>query len=298
MRTVEKNRYIFFKKKGYRSSWNGIPAFIKPYSKEFSLCGNFFSSIIIHIIIALLFWGTCFIFKSYFSNLMLFDKPKQNMPDIEFILNGNSGNRKKYKKKSSSKSINNNFNKVSQKNNISRIEKKAYLVNNSKIIDDFSIPAPNIKPLGTNFSSSGRSSRKSSAFSNNHTSDGGFDIGTPDGRGVGIKKGFDKNATKKIVSSYDINPYINELKRNIRWNWKYPRGYENKKVELFLRIAKDGRLIILNVKRTSEIGEVDNAALNAVRKTLPLNPLPSAYKKGFLDVVFTFDGSTSVITKK
>lgn len=156
--------------------------------------------------------------------------------------------------------------------------------------DKFAVPMPKLNSLSSGLGGGGKIKHRASGFDPS-----GASVGTSDGGGKSASNGsgFDKNTTKKMISSYDISPYVNELRRNIRWNWKAPKNPEGKRVELFLRIAKDGRVVILNVKRTSESGEADNAALNAVRRTMPLNPLPSKYSKSYLDVIFTFDSSAN-----
>jgi outer membrane biosynthesis protein TonB len=157
---------------------------------------------------------------------------------------------------------------------------------------DFSMPMPSLNKMSSGLGSSGRTRIHSSGIGSSGSSNSNIDNAFSSGDGSSNHSGFDKSATKKIITTYDISPYVSELKRNIRWNWSAPKGYENKRVELFLRIAKDGRIVILNVKRTSEVGAFDNAALNAVRKCVPLNPLPSKYSKSYLDVVFSFSSGS------
>lgn len=156
----------------------------------------------------------------------------------------------------------------------------------------FPMSMQNLKSMQTGLGGSGRTKHQAAGFDTSSASSlGGFDSSST-GKGSSGHSGFDKNTTRKMITSYDISPYVNELRRNIRFNWRAPKTNGNKRVELFLRIAKDGRIVILNVKRTSEVGDVDNAALNAVKKCVPLSPLPSKYTKSYLDVVFTFDASS------
>lgn len=326
MTTREKNKYKHLvtthHSKNYKSKWNGIPAFMQQYEPQDSLFNHFFLSIFTHIVFFLLLWGLFSVLKIEVINPIF--KTKEKVKDIEFTID--SSTKHGYKSKlSKSKStattetitntnkdlssntkpntdLNSNINPNSTMQNKSKLVKKSTKNGFSSIPiaapDDFSIPMPKFKPAS---SGSGRLGKKtgtnsSDKFSSNSNS---ADIGSRDGslNGSGSAKGtgFDKNATRKAITAYDISPYVNELKRNIRMNWKPAKNSEGQYVELFLRIAKDGRLIILNVKRTSEVGNVDEAALNAVRKTLPLSPLPSKYGKSFLDLIFTFNsGSSSV----
>lgn len=293
----EKNKYKYLSlttrsRKG-RKSWNGIPAFLKKFEPEISLYNHSFYSICGHIAGIIVFAIILHFFSNAFHHI---DKVK----DIEFIIKNSSGHRAKLSRINSSIAAQHNYTTVAPQNLNNKVhDTHSVKESHSSIIpDDFSIPMPKLRPLsGSTGQSSGKRTSGVSESSSFGSSSGdiGSTEGSTNGSGSVNGNGFDKNATRKVVSAYDISPYVNELKRNIRLNWRPAKGHEGKNVELFLRIAKDGRLIILNVKRTSEIGEVDNAALNAVRKTQPLNPLPSKYTKSFLDIVFTFNPSTSSV---
>lgn len=139
--------------------------------------------------------------------------------------------------------------------------------------------------------SSGRSRHHAAGFDASSAGVNGVDTGSSNGRGTSGHSGFDRNTTKKIITTFDISPYVSEMKRNIRWHWRAPKS-GSKRVELFLRISKDGRIIILNVKKSSEVGDVDNAALSAVRNSAPFSPIPAKYSKRYLDVIFTFDSGS------
>lgn len=295
----EKNKYKYLSltkrsKKG-RKAWNGIPAFLKRFEPEISLYNHSFYSICGHIAGIIIFAIILHFFGNAFHHI-------HKVKDIEFIIKNSSGHRAKLSRRNSSVAPSHNYSTLQPQNSKVHDTPAVKESHSQTIPDDFSIPIPKLRPLsGAMGGSSSRSLNKRTSGVSNSSSFGASsdDIGSTDGSANGSGSvngnGFDKNATRKAVAAYDISPYVNELKRNIRLNWRPAKGHEGKNVELFLRIAKDGRLIILNVKRTSEIGEVDNAALNAVKKTLPLNPLPSKYTKSFLDVVFTFNPNTSSV---
>lgn len=284
--------------KKFKINWDGVPVFMKKYEPKNSLYNHFFLSIFNHIVLFLLLWGLFSILKIEILNPIF--KPKEKIKDIEFTLNNSSshGHTPKLSKSTANTQettpINNNLNSSTKPttNMQSNTSKFASIPIASP--DDFSIPTNKFKPAS---SSSGRLSKRLT----NGSSEGlnPADIGTDDGSLNGsdsVKgKGFDKNAARKAVTAYDMSPYVSELKRNIRMNWRPVKSSEGNYVELFLRIAKDGRLVILNVKKTSESGDVDDSALNAVKKTLPLSPLPSKYNKSFFDLVFTFNASSSTL---
>lgn len=299
MKTQEKNKSI--KRKGkIKKIWNGVPATVKQTLFEKTLSESVFASLFFHIAGIFLIWLITFALFFFGIAPKIFPRPKQKTPDIEFNLN----NSKSYAKRSSSSGPAKTIQPVSE---ALPPKTKEVLTHNNKMSNpsakipaktqtsDFDIPMPNFKSLSSGL----KTARKTSGGSSNSASQSGvtghgFDEFASDNAasGGGGGGGFNKSATKKIVTVYDISPYVNELRRNVQWHWKTPAGGENKRVELFLRIARDGRLVILNVKRTSENADADNAALNAVRKCQPLNPLPDKYTKNYLDVIFTFGGSS------
>lgn len=295
MKTLTKNKNKKFKY-SFKANWNGVPATVRQTLFEATLYESFFTSLVWHIIGVLLIWAITFSIMFFGLAPKLFPTPKTKIKDIEFVIKGQSTHRSRHSKAKSVQPSNEtvstpkpeqnkiNSNITPQKNNDGK---------KNAVIPDFSMPMPNLKSLSSGLGGSAKTSSSStSGTSNSPISDINNAFSTSKGSS-GSSAGFDKNTTKKMITTYDISPYVNELKRNIKWNWKIPKGNENKRVDLFLRIAKDGRLIILNVKRTSEIGEVDNAALSAVKKCLPLSPLPAKYNKSYLDIIFTF-GSNSI----
>jgi len=299
----------------FKSTWNGVPAVAKWPIAEQSLYESFVASIFWHVIGALLLWGITFSFMFFGITPKLFPTPKPKIHDIEFIIKNPSRHRTHYPKIEAKQStidtdkmVNIEANKVnsdtkptdSAHQNMSQSSspsgkntmKSKSGTHSKSESSDFSIPMPNLKSLSSGLGGSGRTRNHTTGSQASNSSVGGIDNAFSTSKGVANRSGFDKSTTRKIITTYDISPYVNELKRNVRWNWKAPTNNGNKRVELFLRIAKDGRVIILNVKRTSEVGEVDNAALNAVKKSLPLNPLPAKYNKSYLDIIFTFDSNS------
>ncbi|MDD3436470.1 MAG: TonB C-terminal domain-containing protein [Candidatus Gastranaerophilales bacterium] len=295
MKIQEKSKHkclsLTIRSKKAKKPWNGIPAFIKKSEPETSLYKSFLPSITGHVIFILLLALLFSILNITGLNPLNHNK---KIKDIAFTLNNHSRYTESRATSRVKKSVLNQTSQqpISDSRSVKNIPKE------SSIPGEFSIPIPKIKPLSSGL---GGLSRKTTGTSSGSSINSPQDIGSDSGSssiGSASGTGFDKNALGKTLNTYDINPYVNELKRNVRCNWKPLKGYDNKSVELFLRIAKDGKLIILNVKRTSEIGAVDEAALNAVRKTLPLNPLPLKYSKSYLDLVFTFNPSTSSVSSR
>lgn len=316
MKTLEKNKYRRKKSKNpFKATWNGVPATVRQTLFETSLYESFAMSLIWHIVGFLLIWLITFSFIFFGIAPKIFPKPTPKVKNIEFTLTSpqrhrihhvklkpaptpveTEGSEQKMKanEPAPAKASAGNQNKISQ-NTQGKANKKALKAGgkSKSNISDFAIPMPNFKSMSSGLGGgSGKTSHRASGFDSSSSSFGSFDSGSSAGKGSSGGSGFDKNTAKKIIKTYDISPYVNELRRNIRWNWKAPKSSANKRVELFLRIAKDGKVIILNVKKTSDNAEADNAALNAVRKSMPLNPLPAKYSKNYLDVIFTFDSNS------
>jgi TonB family protein len=130
--------------------------------------------------------------------------------------------------------------------------------------------------------SGGRSGRsrgsRGSGYSSGH--------GDPGNPGPGNENGA---AGVDALREPDFGPFMLELKRRIKRNWHPPRGNESKKVVLLFRVAKDGRLVGLNVKRSSGAPEADAAAMQAVRMSAPFRPLPPECRESSVSIEFSFE---------
>ncbi len=121
---------------------------------------------------------------------------------------------------------------------------------------------------------------------------GRFSNGTGTGKGnVGNPGPGNPNGAPGIdaIKEPDFGPYMKELQRRIKMNWDPPKGNESKRVVLLFKIARDGRLLSVQVHRSSGLPAADNAAINAVKLTAPFRPLPPEFKGNSVDIQFTFD---------
>ena len=313
MKTLEKN-----KSKQLKESFigRGMSVMKRHTTEEDSFFKGVLASLALHIVCALLLLLLIFILKFFNIKLALFPEQKPPMQDIEYILNSKSMPKPKQKPqpkkiqskieskqnmaapKKTSQPKSTTVTKKSSANQNPAKNNGAKTKNNptgkqikSNYIPDFSSSMPKLGSISSGLGKSTTKTHSTGVETSNASIKDADNTSTSNGNSS-THGGFDKKTTKKMITTYDISPYVNELKRNIKWNWKVSKGNENKRVELFLRIAKDGKVIILNVKKTSEIGEVDNAALNAVKKCFPLNPLPSKYSRSYLDIVFVFDSNS------
>lgn len=320
MKIQEKDKNIvkIKTKNPFKSYWNGVPATARHSLSDTSLYETFFLSFFGHVMGLLLICLIIFCFNIWGITPILFPRPQTKVRDIEFILKNRHIHHRivqpkveevqqapppvntpktelKPQDSGGAKSISKSPQPAETpkgNNGKGGSKQAAGQHSQSSTVPGFSMSMPNLKSLSSGLGHSGSAKGHTSASGASGPSIGDIDSAFSSGNPSSSSAGFDKNAAKKLITTYDISPYVNELKRNIRWNWRAPKDSENKRVELFLRIAKDGKIIILNVKRTSESGAVDNAALDAVRRCQPLNPLPAKYPKGYLDVVFTFSSNS------
>jgi len=170
----------------------------------------------------------------------------------------------------------------------------------------FSIPAPKVKapravtpmggpvttgPIGTSspsgdpspIMSNGGKSGKSKGSRGSGYSVGSGNPGNPGPGNPNGSPGID------AVREPDFGPYMRELQRRIKRNWHPPRGNESKKVVLLFKVSRDGRLLRLNISKSSGLADADDAALEAVKMSAPFRPLPPEYQGNDIDIQFTFD---------
>lgn len=87
----------------------------------------------------------------------------------------------------------------------------------------------------------------------------------------------------------DWGPYMRELERRIKRNWNPPKGDSSKRVVVYFKIARDGKLLAINISKSSGQPLSDQAAKAAIELTAPFAPLPPEYKGNSIDIDFTFD---------
>lgn len=94
--------------------------------------------------------------------------------------------------------------------------------------------------------------------------------------------------TQQIDSS--IQQYMDNMQHTVKANWKPKANTENPiKVVLKYRIYKNGEISNIEVLKSSGDKELDNTAIEAVKKSSPLAELPDALPKNYVDVNFSFD---------
>lgn len=83
--------------------------------------------------------------------------------------------------------------------------------------------------------------------------------------------------------------YMRRMQMKIKSNWDPPKQDASKRVVVFYKIKKNGKLSSSKIIQSSGNKDLDKAAINALKKSAPFEPLPENFKKDYVDVQFTFD---------
>ena len=99
---------------------------------------------------------------------------------------------------------------------------------------------------------------------------------------------------KKIEKTLNENPdifkdYMYRMQKNIKSNWNPPEQEVSRSATVLYTINKDGTLKKCKVLKTSGVKELDEAAIEALKKSFPFEPLPEGFDGKSVDVQFTFD---------
>lgn len=101
-----------------------------------------------------------------------------------------------------------------------------------------------------------------------------------------------KSSVEKVeVSTMDntFNSYMHKMQNRIKSNWVPPKSEVSSSTVLKYQIAKDGRLLDYNVITSSGDKYFDKAAIDALKKSAPFEPLPKEFTGDKIEVQFTFD---------
>ncbi|MFA5778597.1 MAG: energy transducer TonB [Elusimicrobiota bacterium] len=108
--------------------------------------------------------------------------------------------------------------------------------------------------------------------------------GTGNGTGIGVDAG-----------NFPYMGYVNILRNKVAQNWN-PEPYPSsipKKVLVYFKILKDGKVENLTVKESAGVSFIDRSAIRAITNSAPFPPLPAGYADDYLGVYFMFELSGS-----
>ncbi|MBI5573638.1 MAG: TonB family protein [Elusimicrobia bacterium] len=118
--------------------------------------------------------------------------------------------------------------------------------------------------------------------------------GTGLGSGTGVGEGFGTGIGVD-AGNFPYMGYVNILRNKVAQNWN-PEPYPSsspKKVLVYFKILKDGKVDNLTVKESAGVSFIDRAAIRAITNSAPFPPLPAGYSDDYLGVYFMFELSGS-----
>jgi TonB family protein len=92
-----------------------------------------------------------------------------------------------------------------------------------------------------------------------------------------------------VAEDIDFGPFMADLEKRIKRNWVPPRGAESRKVVLLFFLSRDGKVVKVEVKKSSGDKEADESAEQAIMASSPFMAFPPKVKEDVLPVEFTFD---------
>lgn len=147
-----------------------------------------------------------------------------------------------------------------------------------------------------------KESKKSNSYSNQNVASGAKGITGQIGQMMveSLKGGYrntnasrlNKGAVSFETSGWDLGPYAKIVQQKVESNWRIPAVQEILRqkgwVAVHFEILKDGTIQNVSVERSSRIPSYDQAAVNALKSSSPLPPLPSFFKEEKLLGTFRF----------
>lgn len=89
------------------------------------------------------------------------------------------------------------------------------------------------------------------------------------------------------VDGVDFNSYMNTMYCTIKKNWHPTENSDAGKVVVSYKIKRDGTIIEPKVVSSTNKA-LNKSAIEAIKKSSPLQPLPKKCKKDLIEVSFTF----------
>jgi TonB family protein len=100
------------------------------------------------------------------------------------------------------------------------------------------------------------------------------------------------NKNNKSNQSFEngmFTSYMANVQNKIRSNWNPPNGDESRKVVLVFKVGRDGNILSHSVNESSGDKVMDDAAVEALMKSQPFEPLPKDFSGNSVDIQFSFD---------
>lgn len=103
---------------------------------------------------------------------------------------------------------------------------------------------------------------------------------------------LNKGTVSFETSGWDLGPYARIVQQKVESNWRIPAVQEILRqkgwVAVHFEIMKDGTIQNVSIERSSKIPSYDQAAVNALKSSSPLPPLPSFVTEDKISGTFRF----------
>jgi protein TonB len=86
----------------------------------------------------------------------------------------------------------------------------------------------------------------------------------------------------------DFSSYMSKMKTDIQKHWVPPKGLEDRRIVAVFTIMRDGRIVDARIVEGSGVPDVDKSALDALKASSPLDPLPAGAPRS-VDIKYKFD---------
>jgi TonB family protein len=87
----------------------------------------------------------------------------------------------------------------------------------------------------------------------------------------------------------DWGPWLAKLKQRVEQNWIPGQTGASRLTVVNFDVGRNGELLNLRVNRTSGHAPTDEAALNAIQRAAPFDPLPTPYAGNVVSINFQFE---------
>lgn len=92
-----------------------------------------------------------------------------------------------------------------------------------------------------------------------------------------------------VAEDVDFGPFMADLEKRIKRNWVPPRGAESRKVVVLFYLNRGGKVVKVEIQKSSGDKEADASASQAIYASSPFMAFPPQVKEDVLPVEFTFD---------
>ena len=83
--------------------------------------------------------------------------------------------------------------------------------------------------------------------------------------------------------------YMQRLQAKIKSNWNPPKAENSTHVVALFKVIKNGKISSIKIIEPSDNPAMNKAAIEALKKSSPLEALPSEYVGNSVDIQFRFD---------